>query len=186
MDIKLFDNRILASSKCGTRFLRKVYSDKRYDINLHGINGITHIIVRNPYEHFQSAIHTEYINYKNSNTDITNIHHIMNGAISTNGIGHWHPQLYRFLYSIFTKNTSIKVIDLNNLSSFLESEGHIIPYEKTEYDWSSFPIWETKEELLSNLKIKFVDEFKIIENKLAIEVDYYDKLIKMQVSNELL
>lgn len=186
MDIKLFDNRILAPSKCGTRFLRKVYSDRRFDINSDNIANITHIVIRNPYEHFESAIHTEYLNYKNSNTTINNINHIMSGAITSNGIGHWHPQLYRFLYSIFNKNKSIKVIDLNELSSFLESQGYDIPYEKSEYDWSSFPIWESKEEVLGNLKVEFPNEFKIIEDRLKIEHTYYDNLVRMQVLKEIL
>jgi hypothetical protein len=97
MDIKLFDGRILAPSKCGTRHLRKIYTDVRFDINVHNINNISHIIIRNPYEHFESAIHTEYLNYTNSPQYLD---HIIYGAISNNGIGHWHPNTYQFLYSI--------------------------------------------------------------------------------------
>lgn len=186
MDIKLFDNRILAPSKCGTRYLRKVYSDKRFDINVDNINNITHIIVRNPYEHFESALHTEYINYKTTNDTMDGVHHIMDGVITSNGIGHWHPQLYRFLYSIFNKNKSIKVIDLSKLSSFLKSEGYDMMYDKSEYDWSSFSHWKSKEEVISDLKIEFKNEFKIIEDKLQSELIYYNKLVNMQVLNEIL
>lgn len=187
MDIKIFDNRILAPSKCGTRFLRKVYSDKRFDINSDNISNITHIVIRNPYEHFESALYTEYLNYKNSNTNLIHINHIMSrGASTSNGIGHWHPQLYRFLYSIFNKNRSIKVIDLSELSSFLQSEGYDIPYDKSEYDWSSFSIYESKEDVLKSLKVEFTNEFKIIEDKLKIEHIYYDNLLKLQVLTEIL
>lgn len=186
MDIKLFDGRILAPSKCGSRYLRNAYSDMRYDINRDNVFSITHMIVRNPYEHFESAIHTEYMNYKNTYDTTDGIHHIMNSVTSSNGIGHWHPQLYRFLYSIFIKNKSIKVIDLNELSTFLKSEGYDIQYEKSDYDWSSFSHWESKESVLSNLRAKFTNQFKIIDDKLKMEYIYYDNLLKMKVLKEIL
>lgn len=174
MDIKIFDKRILAPSKCGTRYLRKVYNDIRFDINVHGVNNITHIVIRNPYEHFKSAIHTEYLNYKNTPADIN---HIILGASSKNGIGHWHPNTYQFLYSIFIKNPKIQIIDLINLSKFLNSEGHSIVYDKSEYDWSDLDVWESKDDILQKLKINFKSEFEIIDKKLKLEFDYYTKLL---------
>lgn len=183
MDIKLFDNRILAPSKCGTRYLRKVYKDKRFDINIDNIENITHIIIRNPYEHFESAIHTEYLNYTNNPQYIN---HIIYGAISKNGIGHWHPNTYQTLYSIFLKNTKIKIIDLKDLSLFLKSEGHNILYDETEYNWSTFNHWQSKEKLLNDLKSKFKNEFEIINKKIKIEFDYYTKLLIMDTSKPIL
>lgn len=177
MDIKLFDNRILAPSKCGTRYLRKVYSDIRFDLNKCNVNTITHIVVRNPYEHFESAIHTEYLNYKNTYNSTEHINHIICGAISKNGIGHWHPNTYQFLYSIFIKNPKIQIIDLINLSTFLNSEGHSIVYDKSEYDWSDLDVWESKDDILQKLKINFKSEFEIIDKKLKLEFDYYTKLL---------
>ncbi len=173
MDIKLFDNRILAPSKCGTRHLRKIFTDVRFDINRHDISNISHIIIRNPYEHFESAIHTEYLNYEGS---IENLHHIIIGATSEIGIGHWRPYTCKFLYSIFLKNRKIEIIQLNELSTFLESIGYNIEFKKMDYDWSSFPNWKSKDILISELKSNFKNEFNLIEEKLKIEFDFYTKL----------
>lgn len=183
MDIKLFDDRILAPSKCGTRHLRKVFNDKRFDINMDGVDKLTHIIIRNPYDHFESAIHTEYLNYTNSPEYL---HHIINGAISKNGIGHWHPNTYQFLYSIFLKNTSIQSIDLTKLSLFLESIGYGQPYNKTDYDWSSLPNWKSKEVLIRELKSMFKNEFRLIEKKIEIEFGFYMKLLNHEITNKIL
>ncbi len=183
MDIKLFDNRILAPSKCGTRHLRKIFTDVRFDINVHNINNISHIIIRNPYEHFESAIHTEYLNYTSSPRYLD---HIIYGAISKNGIGHWHPNTYQFLYSIFLKNTNIQTIELSNLSTFLESMGIVQSYKKTDYDWSSFPNWKPKDILVSELKSKFKNEFNLIEEKLKIESDFYMKLTNKIINSRII
>lgn len=183
MDIKLFDNRILAPSKCGTRYLRKFFSDKRFNINVDSINNISHIIIRNPYEHFESAIHTEYLNYVG---EPENLHHIINGIVDKNGIGHWHPNTYQFLYSVFCKNNTIEVIQLDKLSLFLESMGYVHPYNKEEYDWSSLPNWKPKEILLKELKLLFKKEFELIDKKLEIEFEFYTKLSSMSINNKLI
>lgn len=186
VDIKIFDNRILAPSKCGTRHLRKVFKDVRFDMRYHKIKDVTHIVVRNPYEHFKSAIHTEYLNYKNSfNTD-TDVHHIIKQSTSKNGIGHWHPNTYQYLYSLFSLNKNIKVIDLNNLSTFLHSEGYEIPYNQSEYNWSEFNEWKSKEDILTELMDEFKSEFDIIDKKLEREMDYYNKLVNNHYSKNIL
>lgn len=183
MDIKIFDNRILAPSKCGTRYLRKVYTDSRFDINVQGVDNITHIIIRNPYEHFESAIHTEYLNYTNTPIDIN---HIILGASSKDGIGHWHPNTYQFLHSIFIKNSKIQIVELSNLSSFLKSEGHLVDYVKSEYDWSNLDEWKSKDEIIMQLKLEFEDQFKIINQKLKTEFKYYTKLLMMDITKSLI
>lgn len=186
MDIKLFDNRILAPSKCGTRHLRKIYTDVRFDMKFHKISDITHIVVRNPYEHFKSAIHTEYLNYKNSNDTTEHIHHIILNSTIKDGIGHWHPNTYQFLYSIFMLNRKIKIIELENLSAFLESEGYSIPYNESEYNWSEFDEWESKDELFNSLSNEFKNEFILINKKLEREIGYYNKLISKDDSKNLI
>jgi hypothetical protein len=110
----------------------------------------------------------------------------MDGAVSTKGIGHWHPNTYEFLYSIFLKNTSIKIIQLNELSTFLKSIGYTEPYSKTDYDWSSFPNWKPKEILLNELKSIFKKEFDLIENRLKIEFKFYTNLSNMVVINKII
>lgn len=182
MDIKLFDGRILAPSKCGTRYLRKVFNDVRFNINIHPIKTITNIVIRNPYEHFESAIHTEYSNYRGSSE---NINHIIRGGISDNGIGHWNPNTYKFLYSIFLKNPKIKIIELNNLSAFLHSEGYDVPYNKSDYDWSLFTNWKPKDILISELKLEFKNEFDLIEEKLKIEFEFYTKLLNKTINTRI-
>ncbi len=183
MDIKLFDGRILAPSKCGTRHLRKVFNDIRFDINVHQINSISHIVIRNPYEHFESAIHTEYSNYEGP---IDNSHHIIYGAISENGIGHWNPNIYKFLYSVFLKNPKIEIIQLNELSIFLESIGHNVEFKKTDYDWSSLPNSKPKEVLINELKLAFKNEFDLIQTKLEIEFEFYTRLSSKSVISRIL
>jgi hypothetical protein len=181
MDIKLFDNRILAPAKCGTRHLRKIFKDKRFDVNSDNLKQITHIVIRNPYEHFESAIHTEYVNFKNTHNSIQNIEHILRGTINENGIGHWNPKTYRFLYSIFIQNPSIQIIELSDLSNFLASEGYVIPHNKSEYDWSEFGFNISKEFVLLEFKNKFKQEFEMVNKKLEIEMIYYTKLLNMSI-----
>lgn len=183
MDIKIFDNKILAPSKCGTRYLRKVFTDRRFNVNTDSIDGISHIVIRNPYEHFESAIHTEYLNYTDS---IENIDHIICGVNSNDGIGHWHPKTYQFLYSVFLKNKNIEIVDLPNLSQLIESFGYSTPYEKSEYDWSSFPNWKPKELLIGELKLQFKNEFESVDSKLKIEFEYYTKLLNRDTISSII
>ena len=183
MGIKLFDGRILSPSKCGSRHLRKVFSDVRFDINVHPINSISHIVIRNPYEHFESAIHTEYMNYEGPPEKFE---HIITGAANEYGIGHWRPNTCRFLYSIFLKNPKIEVVQLNNLSEFLESMGYSIKYDSTDYDWSSLPNFKSKEVLIEELKSTFKKEFDSIETRLEIEFEFYTRLSNRSIINQMI
>jgi hypothetical protein len=115
-----------------------------------------------------------------------NSHHIIYGAISENGIGHWNPNIYKFLYSIFLKNPKIEIIQLNELSTFLESIGHNVEFKKTDYDWSSLPNSKPKEVLINELKLVFKNEFDLIETKLETELEFYRRLSNMIVIDRMI
>lgn len=199
MDIKLFDNRILAPAKCGSRYLSKVYSSKMLDDIFSKIypkqgedtsvrqmvidlaNKVEYIIIRNPSEHFKSAIHTEHFN--NPNTPISIL---LEKSILDDGIGHWWAYTYRFLYRIFEFNPKIRIIELKNLSSFLLSQNHNIEYIPSEYDWSEMKNWINKDTFYETLSKTYPNEIQIINDKVNKELFYYNKLIEKKLVKTLI
>lgn len=182
MDIKIFDERILAPSKCGSRHLSKVFSVRRISESIEELAyKTTHIIVRNPLEHFKSAIHTEYYNNSNTELDV-----LVKSSTTEKGIGHWHPSTYKFLYSVLCTNKSINVVELSNLSTFLLSENYLLEYDKSEYNWSTSNDWVDKDKLYQSITNLYPEEMNTIQLKLNNEISYYDKLIHKNVSKTLI
>ncbi len=178
MDIKIFDNRILAPSKCGSRHLSKCFDSKRWDFD--NYDSLTHMIIRNPLEHFKSAIHTEYYN---SDTDLQIL---IQNCITDKGIGHWNPYTYQFLYKVLLSNPKIEVIELSNLSSFLISENYSLDYNQTEYDWSDIEDWMNKNEFYQKITESYPYEINLIKTKIDLEFYFYDKLIDKNISKTLI
>lgn len=182
MDIKLFDNRILAPAKCGSRYLSKIFTSSRIVESIEVLSKkVTHIVVRHPLEHFQSAIHTEY--YNNSETDLSVL---INGSITNKGIGHWHPNTYKFLYNVLCTNKSIHIINLADLTDFLLSENYTIEYNESEYNWSESENWMNKNDLYNMIIGLYPYEMSIIKNKIDIEISYYNKLIYKEVTKSMI
>lgn len=199
MDIKIFDDRILAPAKCGSRYLSKVYSLEKLDDIFSKIfptlgedifikkmvidlaNKTEYIIIRNPFEHFKSAIHTEH--YNNPDTPLSIL---LNKSIIDNGIGHWSAYTYRFLYHLFEFNPKIKIIELKNLSSFLRSQNYNIEYIPSEYDWSDKPNWIDKNAFYEFISKEYPKEIEELMIKINKELFYYNKLIDKKLVKTLI
>ncbi len=177
VDIKIFDGRILAPSKCGTRYLLNCWKGVQWNKS-DNVEDITHMVIRNPYEHFKSAIHTEYYNNYKINPTIMNtlVKECLNG-----GVGHWNPNLYKVLYEVKKLNNDVKIIDLKNLSEFVKEEGFDIPFDETNYDWHEHPNWKNKDEFWDIFKFMYPYEVEFIEKKLAMDYELYEKLIEDNV-----
>ena len=63
----LFDNKLLVPKKCGSTYSYNIFTDvvsTEYDIeHLYSIKNTITIVIREPIEHLQSALHTELLGW---------------------------------------------------------------------------------------------------------------------------
>ena len=171
MYFKIYNNEtILAPSKCGTRFLDKTFPNDSEGIDIRKLDiplwmrlpNLKTIIVREPLQHLESAVHTEILTryYNDEERDTTqplDVDIIIN-RFCYNWKGElyqkentrpskryflettlWAYNLYEIMYKIWVRNPrSIDVISLKELSSYLNTIGIEIPkYDNKNYDFIS-------------------------------------------------
>ena len=170
MYFKVYNNEtILAPAKCGTRFLDETFGSdsvgidtKKLDIPLwKRLPNLKTIIVREPKEHLESAIHTEILTryYNDEERDTTQPLDV--DTIIDKFCYDWKGELYQkenmnpnrryflettlwgynlheIIYKIWTRNPhKIEVVHLRQISSYLPTIGVKIPvYDNKRYDFS--------------------------------------------------
>ncbi len=146
MRFKIFNNQILVPLKCGTTYMEIVYPnnvvDAGYDELLY-IKDITTIIIREPLEHLQSALHTELLgwyhlhpNERLSTETVTPlIKNFINTDLNPFGTTHWDINYYEHLYKFWKQNrNTLKVVHISDLTDFIKKEYEIdIPHNKFSY-----------------------------------------------------
>lgn len=172
MYFKIYNNEtILAPAKCGTRFLDETFGSdsegidtKKLDVPLwRRLPNLKAIIVREPLQHLESAVHTEiltryYNDEERDNTQPLDVDTIINkfcydwkGELyqkENMGSGRryflettlWGYNLHETIYKIWTRNPRvINLIYLKELSSYLNTIGVDIPeYDNKKYDFISY------------------------------------------------
>lgn len=155
MTFKIFNNQILTPLKCGSTYLEMVYPNDIKDANyspedysiwenngVYDMKNISTIVIREPFEHLQSALHTEifmwyYLNNESLSieTAIPLIKNFITTDTNTRGTTHWDVNYYEILYNFWkANNNTIKVVHLSDLTSFLKEKCNVdIPHDKFDY-----------------------------------------------------
>ena len=154
MQFKVFNNEILTPHKCGTTYLEKVFpndiqtadyriKDSSFDDKEYNMKIISTIIIREPFEHLQSALHTEifswYLSNPSESLSIDIVTPLIKNFINTDdnqyGTTHWDVNYYEYLYKFWKGNRDlIKIIHISNLSPFLKERYNIdIPHDRFSY-----------------------------------------------------
>jgi hypothetical protein len=182
----IYNDNILTHSKCGTKYLDELFNiswEKSGENNvkspseLLNVNlNIKYVIIRNPKEHFLSAIDTLFSNefYLKSIHNINDNHVYNSMNILYNDLDqHWCPNYCKYVY-ILCNNKKITLVHLNDLSDFVEME---LKMSKIEHTKSHGGRKKTFEELENKCKEANPKLWELIEKTLEDELYFYDKLI---------
>jgi hypothetical protein len=150
------------------------------------VNEIEWMVLREPFEFMKSAIHTEFINFWNDNkkNGIVTEMDVLDWISKWDSHSHWHPNIFRELY-LFTLKfkkppTIIMLSDLNHFVENVLNETYSSGFSKSEYDFSQYPIWVSKDDLWNNyLKSNYPNECEGLSNLLIADTFFWDKLIKL-------
>lgn len=186
------EGKILAPLKCGTRFLDETFGEKNGDIGIFDLSKMLFlpkemevIILRPPYEHLISALHTEILGCQNNDSVIDKNSAIMDVIEAftrknhnLESATHWSGYMYKHLYWIWKRNKRIKVIELKDLSNYLVSIGVNIPeYDPGKYNFNHYGNWCTKEDIEIYVKYNFPTEWEDYMYQVKESDKYYNYLI---------
>jgi len=194
MNYKLFnDDSILAPLKCGTRYLEKVFGEPSSQISSHAIGGklfienLQTIVVRQPFEHLSSALHTEILGSIQTNEE-TDIKDILDEFLSFDPLNkqntHWDKNMYKNLYWYWRRNRErTDVIDLKDLSSYLQKLKikKIENYDSNEYNFNHYKFWCSKEDLMLFIKTNYKKEWENLMEQVDNSNVFYNHLINKEV-----
>ena len=190
MVIKIYNDTILAPVKCGSRYLDKIWEDKRIWFGHQrylSFPKVNYIVVREPMSHLISALHTETLEWINVYTDENDFFHQLKEFISDEGATHWSPKLYEYLYYYRNKHgKDIEVVKLEDLTKLLKNLGHDVEYIPEEYHFKKYKKWWPKEELFDMLKHMYPIEIDLLLNKVQIQTEYYNKLINNEIDSTMI
>jgi hypothetical protein len=190
MHIQIYDDKIIAPNKHGTRFLNQVFDFKYVDSDQAEIfkqkkwlNKNVWFIYRDPMEHLVSALHTEIIVFLEQSNTIDDydkiIEKVINTFIQPKDTTHWCKDLLKGLHNMWciSNKEKFKIIELKNLSPLLLELGYNIPefnYEDYQFANSKFPI--SKETIQNIVKNKFPDKWNCLMSMIKSENESYYKL----------
>jgi hypothetical protein len=180
MGFQLFDNRILAPLKCGTRYLSKAYTFVHFNYyEVTDFSNIKYLIIRKPYELLKSALHTEFILYKEMYGFEIDFDNFLDELMLKNYCAHWEYNMYEQMYWIYFKSgKKIKVIHLSNLTDFMKQEGYNMKYRKSNYDFHNYKNWINKDEFFNKLLKEFPTQMEILLEKVNIQTLFYNRITR--------
>ena len=183
----IYNDNILAHSKCGTKYLDELFGITWQNSGKKNIKSpsellnvdlnVKYVIIRNPKEHFLSAVSSMVENelyvksiYKIQDDILTNTMNILYNDLDR----HWCPNYYKYIYML-CNNRKITLVHLDDLSDFVEMELKIPKIEYTNIHGSRKESFEELENKCRNTNPKL---WELIEKTLKDELYFYDKLIK--------
>jgi len=183
MTFQLFDNRILAPLKCGTRYISKVYTPADFNYNeITDFSNIEYLIIREPYELLKSALYTEFILHKELYGFEMNFDNFLDELILTGYCIHWTYSMYEEIYWMYFKSDKkIKVIHLSNLTDFMKQEGYNMKYRESNYNFNEYKNSMSKNDFFNKLLEEFPTQMKILIEKVNIQTIFYDKITKHKI-----
>ena len=191
MIINIFKEIFLVPPKCGSRFFEEYFGERK-TIDLFElkksefIDKIQWIVLRDPFEHLKSAVHTEFINFFNGSHHKSNIteRDLLDYILKIDSQSHWHRHNFRELYLFILKfkkpPTIIMLDDLNHFVKNVLNEAHSSGFTKTKYDFSEFPIYISKDDLWDiYIKNNYPEEFGMFYKLFQGDVFFWNKLIQL-------
>jgi len=200
MQFKIFKNEILTPLKCGSTYMEMVYPDNIIEINydtLPQYKDVTAIIIREPLEHLQSALHTEILMWYVLNpgeslsidTATPLIKNFINTDLNPRGTTHWDVNYYEYLYKFWKQNrNTIKVVNVSNLSPFLKENYDVdlvhdkfsygIPAHASQFKYA----YTTKQTLAKWIEETLPELWDALIKELPKADKFYNLLIKGEVS----
>jgi len=192
MDVKLYDGGFLIPTKCGTRFLMDCgLNEKQYfsvpDINQAiSIPNVKYIVVRNPIEHFQSALRQDILEMINKNKQDSYDEEIKDILkMYTNGYSacHFFNGLYESLYWFWrrNRNSGIKIVDITELSSVTAELGLTHQYKESDYNQQHWETWMEKDDFAQWVKLNYKDSYQQVVDGVIKDIPYYESLLKYEL-----
>jgi hypothetical protein len=180
MRFLLFNDKILTTPKCGTRYLRQRWSflSYRYNEIINFLN-IEYLIIREPIEHLKSALHTEFYNHESLyNYDLIDFSNYLDKLILKKEVVHWSYNMYEILYWVYIKNNKkTKIIHLSVLTDFMKEQGVIIPYDPSDYTFNDYENWMSKDDFFNKLLKDFPTQMEILLKQSDEQTIFYNKII---------
>lgn len=192
MDVKLYTGGILIPTKCGTRFLMDCGLNEEAYFSVMDINraitipGVKYIVVRNPMEHFQSALRQdilEMINSKKQDSYDKEINEILKMYSNPYGACHFYNALYEALYWFWRRNrkTGIKIIDITELSNLTDSMGLTHQYKESDYNQEHWENWCEKDVFAYWVKTNYQESYDAVLRGIVKDIPFYESLLKYEL-----
>ena len=181
MKFILFNNKILTTPKCGTRYLRQRWGGEPFEYNqTTDFSNIKYMIVREPFEHLKTALHTEFLNHSNIYGYPINLNVYLDKLILNKKAVHWSYHMYEIMYWMYVKsNKKIKIMHLSSLTDIMKEEGHVIEYNPSDYNFNGNENWISKEDHFN----KLLEEFPTHMEILLKQSDKQSILYNMMINN---
>jgi hypothetical protein len=175
----IFDNRILTTPKCGTRYLRQKWKTEIFYPNeTADFSNIKFMIVREPFEHFKTALHTEFYNHFDIYGYPISLKFYLDKLILKKSIVHWSYDMYEIMYWVYMKSDKkIKIIHLSSLTDFMKEEGCDMEYEPSDYTFNNYENWMSKDSFFNKLLQEFPIQMEILLKQTDEQTIIYNKII---------
>ncbi len=180
--ITIYNNETLVPAKCGSRFLDTIWENKT-DTSTYYLseinNNIKTIIVRNPFEHLSSALHTDILHIWNREWVNVDESIILKKYTQIDDGSHYQLNLYKTLYNFWDKNNrTAQIVKLDDLTDFIKNVGVPYNFDVNDYNWKPiFDIWKTKEEIMDYVKETYPEIYDFLMEHIHREIDFYNKMI---------
>ncbi len=186
------EGKILAPLKCGTRYLDETFGGDCGEMSTMDLirnlflKNTEAIIIREPYKHLESAVHTEVMGYCNKDREITpqEIEKILWDYHSNNSnlenATHWSAECYQYIYYFWRRNRkNIEIVHLNDLSKYLISKKikKLPNYDPDNYNFNHYKNWCTKEDLMLYIKINHLPIWNNYMKQIEDSMVFYNYLM---------
>jgi hypothetical protein len=188
MKFILFNDKILTTPKCGTRYLRQRWGGVPFEYNqTTDFSNIKYMIVREPFEHLKTALHTEFYNHKDTYGYPINLNVYLDKLILSKKSVHWSYHMYELMYWMYVKsNKKIKIMHLTSLTDIMKEEGHNVEYTSSDYNFNDYENWISKDDFFNKLLIDFPTQMKILLEQSDKQSILYSKMINDTFYNQSL
>lgn len=171
----------MSPAKCGSRFLDSIWDNKERLIPqdlLKELPKVDYIVIRNPYEHLISALHTDLLHVWNKEWEDATEKDVIRWYSTEEGGSHYWMYLYKTIYEYWeSTNKSAKIIPLHQLSNLVDKLNIPYSYNESEYEWLEFDIWKSKSDVIKYVIDTYPKEYELMMNGALLEQQYYHKFI---------
>lgn len=147
------------------------------------------IILRDPEDHLNSALHTEILSLWNNHSNWEGIteEELINLFVSELGSTHWCGILNRTIFEAYlSKDKKPIALRLKDLTLFLSLEGKMKPYDKDRYNFKEFNIWRSPNYIKNYIKSTYPDQYGIMMNMIKEDRKYYNMFSFLNFEKKLI